>query len=172
LPAVIPGAAPGSLICPITRAISQVRSYYEPCDSHTQLRQDAVVFRMDAKKRVKFGLPPEVTTGRMGYYQKQSQGSSLIVRIFLSCPGQTYVDLPVDDILAGQRTGGDALQAYNHDDPSQPFGEMEYHDPAVLPGQEPLTRGGTSVTHVLAGPDETILEYGSQLLGVNLRDRA
>ena len=92
----------------------------------------------------------------------------MIVRQFLPCPGQEYVDLPVDDILAGGRTGGDALQAYNHNDASQAFGEMEYHDPAVLAGNPPFTRGGRSVTHVLAGPDALIVSYGRKLLGVDV----
>lgn len=157
----------GWLICPTLQPARTVRSYYEPCESHVLVKDHAVLFKIDAKKRVKIGLKPEMTTGQMGYYRQFGALSSLIVRQFLPCLGQAYIDMPVDEILTGQRTGGDALQAYNHNDPSAPFGEMEYHDPAVLAGHEPLTRIGRCITHVLAGLDQAIVKLGSELLGVN-----
>lgn len=164
----------GTLICPTMHPASlhdDVRSYYDPFGSHVKVTHDAVLFRVDAKQRVKMGLLPSMTTGRMGYYNRQNaqQGmSTLIVRSFLPCPGQSYIDLPVDEILEGRRTGGDALQAYNHNDAAMPFGEMEYHDPAIHQSHGPRTLNGRSVTHVLAGPDALVREQGRRMLGVEL----
>lgn len=177
--------AGGTLICPTLLKAESVRSYYEPLDEHVRVTDDAVLFRIDSKKRCKLGLLPELTTGRMGYYKKETHSSSqststkrttsklmstLIVRSFLSCPGQTYIDLPVDEILQGKRQGGDALQAYNHNTSDMAFGEMEYHDPAVLAKNGPASSGGQCVTHVLAGPDELIRQEGKKLLGVALME--
>lgn len=164
----------GTLICPTMQRVAlgdEVRSYYEPLGDHVRVSDDAVLFRVDAKKRIKMGLSPVHTTGRMGYYNRQNAAagmSTLIVRSFLPCPGQSYVDLPVDDILQGRRSGGDALQAYNHNDPDMAFGEMEYHEPAVHQSHGPRTAGGRCVTHVLAGTDELIRQEGKRLLGVEL----
>lgn len=162
--------AGGTLICPTMRPPrdEDVRSYYEPLDAHVKLTGEAVLFRVDAKRRVKLGLWPGVTAGRMAYHrpsQDASGRSTLIVRTFQPCVGMDYIDLPVDDVLAGARTGGDALQAYNHNTQDMPFGEMEYHDPAVCLGDAPMTRRGRCITHVLAGPDAQIKQSGEALLG-------
>lgn len=167
--------AGGTLICPTMCKADSVRSYYEPLGDYVQVMDDAVTFRIDAQKRVKMGLLPEHTTGRMGYYRQAQTGddatekiSTLIVRVFLPCPGQRYVDLPVDEVLAGAHQGGDALQAYNHNDAQMAFGEMEYHDPAVHASGGASSSVGRCVTHILAGPDALIRQAGRNLLGVDL----
>lgn len=156
----------GVLICPTAGQAVHVRSYYDPFGDHVRVSDAGVHFRIDSRKRVKMGIDPVSTLGRMAYYQQHGHVSSLIVRIFAPQPGQAYVDLPVDDILQGQRTGGDALQAYNHNGGGGlSFGEMEYHDPAVLALSPNRTQRHTSVTHVLAGADGDIREFGQRLLG-------
>ena len=113
----------GALVCPVTRAVTP-RSYYEPFgDEHVTVADGAVRFTVDAKRRIKMGLRPEHTTGRMGYHRPLADGqSALIVRVFPVYPGEQYVDVPRDH-PAEQRTGGDALQAYNDDLTYGPFGE-------------------------------------------------
>jgi hypothetical protein len=158
----------GTLICPTTRRV-EPRSYYEPFgDKHVAVDDDRVRFLIDGKHRIKMGVTADATTGRMGYYANHGDVSSLIVRIFAPQPGEPYCDLPRDED-AEQRTGGDALQAYNDDGDAfenTTFGEMEYHDPCLIAGKAPHTRTGASVTHALVGPDDAIKQAGQQLLGV------
>ncbi len=162
----------GTLICPTTRRV-EPRSYYEPFgEKHVVVDDGRVRFLIDGKHRIKMGLHADATTGRMAYYVKHNdEVSSLIVRIFAPQPGEPYCDLP-RDADDSQRTGGDALQAYNDDGdafegpPEVTFGEMEYHDPCLIAGKAPSTRTGTSVTHILVGPDDAIKQAGQQLLGV------
>ncbi len=157
---------PGTLICPTTTRV-QPRSYYDPFgDRHVLADDHAIRFRIDGQRRIKMGVLPEHTTGRMAYYQRREGGgaSTLIVRVFPTLPGETYIDIPRDH-PADQRRGGDCLQAYNDDGTYGGFGEMEHHDPAVIVGGR-ASRTATSVTHLLAGPDEAIRRLGRDLLGV------
>lgn len=178
----------GTLICPTTHR-ADVRSYYDPFgERHVAVDHHAVRFLIDGRRRIKMGLTPEATTGRMGYYRPTTAGNAtLIVRIFGPLPGEPYADLPRDDRrhdLHGTiqqlapPLDGDALQAYNDDgsafggstggDPT--FGEMEHHDPCLVAGFGPMglptTRTATSVTHILAGPDAAVRDAGQHLLGV------
>lgn len=158
----------GTLICPTTANADPLRSYYDSFGpDRVQVDASAVRFGIDSTRCMKMGIRPELTTGRMGYLRQVGDVSTLIVRIFHPQPGRPYVDMPVDEILSGSRLGGDALQAYNHDGSGNiHFGEMEYHDPAVLGSQTVRTVTGTSVTHVLAGPAHQIEQIGRRLLGV------
>ncbi len=161
----------GTLICPTTadpETVNEPTSYYEPFgDRLVQCDKQAVHFLVDSEHKIKMGLRAEHTTGRMGYYRQLDGGqASLIIRIFSPQPGEPYPDIPIS-ADADQRTGGDSLQAYNHSDGgTSGFGEMEYHDPAVIVGQGPASRHGSSVTHILAGPDAEVRSFGQQLLGV------
>ncbi|MCC7409373.1 MAG: hypothetical protein IT442_15020 [Phycisphaeraceae bacterium] len=159
----------GTLVCPVTHK-AEPRCYYDPFGTvHVQSDERQTRFLIDANRRIKMGIPAEATTGRMGYYRRlTSRGggiSTLIVRVFSPLPGEPYVDMPrACDAL--QRIGGDCLQAYNDDGKYGEFGEMEHHDPAVIVGQGPHSRSATSVTHVLAGPDDLVRQTGKMLLGV------
>jgi hypothetical protein len=164
----------GTLICPIVtdpKFVNEPTSYYDPFGNHHVERDDrAVRFLIDSRRKIKMGLKAEHTTGRMAYYRQLDGGlSTLILRIFSPLPGEPYPDIPIT-ADENQRLGGDTLQAYNHhEDGATGFGEMEYHDPAVIVGQGPASRHGTSITHALAGPDETIRSYGEQLLGAPIQ---
>ena len=162
----------GTLICPTTTR-AQPRSYYDPFgDRHVRVDDAAVRFLIDARRRIKMGLRPEHTTGRMGYHRRhEATGSaagweSLILRLFPVSPGEPYVDLPRDH-PADQRRGGDALQAYCDDQTYGRFGEMEFLGPAVIVGGCEY-RHCAAVTHVLAGPPDALREAGRSLLGVPL----
>jgi len=191
----------GTLICPTTINVAESdrytagdqshcstpdagpRSYYEPFgDRHVVVEDDCVRFLIDGKRRVKMGVLPEHTTGRMGYYREVGGGqSSLIFRGFAALPGEPYCDLPRnhpahDAVVKGEdhpeMFRGDALQAYNDDGDAfkgTSFGEMEYHDPCVIAGRGPTSRTGSCVTHVMAGPDDAIKRVGRELLGVEVR---
>lgn len=157
----------GTLICPVTRK-TDPRSYYDPFgDVHVQNDDRQTRFLIDARRRTKMGILPGATIGRMGYYRKLAGAgaSTLIVRHFPALPGEPYVDFP-RACDATQRIGGDCLQAYNDDGKYGSFGEMEHHDPALIVGQGPGVRSATSVTHVLAGPDDLVRQAGKALLGV------
>ena len=168
----------GTLICPTVRELSrgQLRSYYDPLHDHVGVDADAVRFLIDGRRRIKMGIAPEETTGRMGYYRRATpRCSTLIVRIFPTFPGEQYPDVP-RNAAPDVRTGGDVLQAYNddgsgfggHAGSNITFGEMEYHDPAVTAGGR--TSGqGQSVTHVLAGPDAAVRFVGERLLGAPIQ---
>ena len=155
----------GTLICPTTMRVAP-RSYYDSFgDQHVSCDAQAVRFLIDANRRIKMGLRPKHTTGRMGYYRQVQPGfATLIVRVFSVYPDEPYIDIPRDYPI-DQRHSGDALQAYNDDLTFGLFGEMEHHDPAVVVGgcQQ---RTGHSVTHLLAGPDPAIRAAGQALLGV------
>ena len=157
----------GTLICPTTHH-AEPTSYFDPFGPHhVQCDDRAVRFLIDGRRRIKMGIPPEATTGRMGYYRPTGPGeASLIVRVFAPLPGDSYVDLP-RHATSETRLGGDALQAYNDDGTFGDYGELEYHDPALIvePGR-PATRSGTCVTHVLTGPDSTLRQFAHHLLGV------
>ena len=157
----------GTLVCPTTRRVLP-RSYYEPFgDKHVVVDDTSVRFTVDAAHRIKMGLRPEHTTGRMGYYRPLAGGeSSLIVRVFPVYPGELYVDIPRDH-PHDQRSGGDALQAYNDDLTYGPFGEMEFVAPAVMVGGC-TARHTACVTHALVGPDAAVREAGAALLGVSI----
>ena len=154
----------GTLVCPTTQRVKP-RSYYEPFgDKHVVADERRVRFLIDTTRRVKMGLRPEHTTGRMGYYRPLAGGeSSLIVRVFPVVPGERYVDVPRDH-PAEQRSGGDALQAYNDDLTFGAFGEMEFVSPAVTVGGR-AAQHTTCVTHVLVGPDAGVGAGGGMLLG-------
>jgi hypothetical protein len=154
----------GTLICPTLSPVAQPRSYYNPFGPrHVRAGDAAVRFMIDGAHQIKMGLSPSQTTGRMGYHLCDGSGrGTLIVRLFLPQPGEPYVDLPrsSDEVF-----GGDAMQAYNDSGMFGGFGEMEYHEPALVVGRSPSCRSGTSVTYVMAGPDEAIREAGRRLLG-------
>lgn len=164
----------GTLICPTTtdpKVVDEPTSYYEPFgDRHVECDDNAVRFLIDSERKIKMGLKAEHTTGRMGYYRQLDGGmSTLILRIFSPLPGEPYPDIPIASPI-DQRLGGDTLQAYNHSDGgTSGFGEMEYHDPAVIVGDGPSSRHGTSVTHILAGPDASVRAFGEQLLGATIQ---
>ena len=176
----------GTLICPTTTPVTTtsgagasgggasggggLRSYYDPFgESHVICDEQSVRFLVDGQRKIKMGLLAEHTTGRMAYYRKLDPGrSSLIVRIFAPMPGEPYADLPIHEDKT-KRTGGDTLQAYNDDGNAGGFGEMEYHDPALTAADGPASRTGTCITHVLAGPDDTLRAFGRTLLGVPIQ---
>ena len=158
--------AEGQLVCPTLAPDTAARSYYESFgDKHVISDQESVRFLVDGHRQVKMGLSPTQTTGRMGFHRRVGGGSTLIVRIFAPLPGEPYVDLPraSDDTV-----GGDALQAYNDNGMFGGFGEMEFHDPALIVGRPPETRRGSCVTHVLAGEDGAIRVAARLLLGVEI----
>lgn len=183
----------GTLICPTTARVDP-HSYYDPFGhQHVAVDDRCVRFLIDGQRRIKMGIRPEHTTGRMGYYRPPgstpnnisgSNGgaglSSLVVRIFGVFPGEPYCDLLRGDsahdafargVLLESALRGDALQAYNDDGDAfagTTFGEMEYHDPCVVEGCGPGLRTGASVTHVVVGPDEAVRAYGAELLGVEV----
>jgi len=154
----------GVLVCPLVRPLCEPpTSYYDPFGKSVSFAADAVRFHADGKRRMKMGLPPEVTTGRMGYLR----GGTLIVRIFAPLVGEPYVDVPLTSDKAARR-GSDCLQAYSDDGTFGAFGEMEHHDPALIVGAQPMVRSGTSVTHVIAGEVEAVRTAGALLLGADL----
>jgi len=175
----------GTLICPTTAAVDP-RSYYDPFGKyHVDVSDESVRFLIDGQHRIKMGIKPHHSTGRMGYYRELGNGyGSLILRVFAPLPGEPYCDLPRDsqahDAIAQhadhpEQFDGDALQAYNDDGDSFPgtsFGEMEYHDPCVVAPEAdqaasvPLSRTGQCVTHVLVGPPNSVKKLGAELLGV------
>ncbi|QDU34084.1 hypothetical protein KS4_21460 [Poriferisphaera corsica] len=158
----------GTLICPLAQPIETPTSYYEDFgDLHVQWDDTAVRYLIDANRRTKMGIPPEATTGRMGYYREIGSTATLIIRIFPSFPGLPYVDQPISndkDCI----TGGDVLQAYNDDGNYGPFGEMEYHDPGVVVQGTPNKRSGTSVTHILTGSPDAVKTAGKQILNCEI----
>lgn len=157
----------GTLICP-TKGKVQPRSYYDPFgEKHVVSDDDAVRFLIDAKRRVKMGIRPEDSLGKMGYYRPLADGlSTLIYREFSMDLDGTYVDIPRDH-PADQRSGGDALQAYCDDLTYGSFGEMEFVAPAVIVGGAE-SQVSSCVTHVLAGPDNAVRAAGEALLGVSV----
>lgn len=162
----------GTLICPTTRPLkvgNDVTSYYDPFgDCHVQTDGQRLRFLIDGRRRIKMGVRAEWTNGRMGYYRTTAGGRAvLIVRVFNPQPGEPYVDVPRSADIS-TRTGGDCLQAYCDDGTFGGFGEMEHHDPAVIVGSGPAQRGGSFVTHVLAGSDRAVRAAGEALLGVEV----
>ena len=153
----------GTMIYPTTSLVENPRCYFDPFDDqHVCSTERCVRINIDGKKQFKLGLPPAKVTGRAGYYRRRGRDTALIVRILTVLPGEPYVDLPRD---TDERFGGDAIQVYN-DDSGDSFGELEYHDAAIVVGRTSPRRISTSVTHVLAGPDDAVKLAGQMLLGV------
>ncbi|MEM1212857.1 MAG: DUF6786 family protein [Planctomycetota bacterium] len=162
--------APGVLIIPTAQPTQpgDINSYYDPFgDEHVLIEGQAVRFRCDGRRRVKMGLPADLTTGEMAHYRPSANGQSILIhRTFPTHPGETYCDIP-RDFPDDQRLGGDCFQAYNDEGDSfgpavgtsPTFSELEYHDPCLVVGQGPTTRTGTCTTHVLTGPDALIREH-------------
>lgn len=158
----------GTIICPTLHPIDAPHCYFEPFGDHVKTGPGVVSVRIDAQRQFKLGLPPQSCLGRMGYYRRGADGQcTLIVRIFGIVPGAPYVDT-MRSCPDDQRTGGDCLQVYNDDGAYGEFGEMEYHDPGIVVGQHPTSREGTSITHVLAGPQSEVEEAAQWLLGVEI----
>lgn len=156
--------ARGTLVCPIAKPVTAPRSYYSPFgEKHVQVDSRAVRFLIDGRRQIKMGLPPEVTNGRMGYHRPIGDGACFIFRTFTPQPREPYVDLPRD---SDETFGGDCLQAYNDDGRFGGFGEMEYHEPAVVAGRSPVTRTGRCETCVMHGPGGEVLAVAERLLGV------
>lgn len=157
----------GTLICPTTRR-AEVTSYYDPFgEKHVQVEDHRVRFLIDRQRRIKMGIPADATTGRMAYYRVVDGVATLIVRLFNALPGESYVDVP-RSAAPTQRLGTDALQAYCDDGTFGDFGEMEYHDPALVVGQTVPCRTSTCITHAVAGDDVAIRAFGESLLGVSV----
>lgn len=155
----------GTLICPTTRR-AEVTSYYDPFgDKHVQVENRRVRFLIDRQRRIKMGIPADATTGRMAYYRVADGVATLIVRLFNVLPGEPYVDVP-RSAEPTQRLGTDALQAYCDDGTFGDFGEMEYHDPALIVGQSIPRRVATSITHAVAGNENAVRAFGESMLGV------
>ena len=165
-------APTGTLHCPTTLAGASPRSYYDPFgERHVEADADGVRFLIDGKRRVKMGLPAEHVVGRMAFYRPQSDGERAlaVLRLFAPHPGEPYVDVPRD---SDETFGGDCFQAYNHREGIghvPPFGEMEYHDPALIGGSGPRQRIGRCTTHVFTGEDEAIKRAVEPMLGMELR---
>lgn len=158
--------AGGTLVCPTTVKVPRPRIYYGRFSTtHFKIKPDAVHFKIDGRRQLKFGLDPVRTTGRMGYIRKVGRKSTLVFRVFAPAPGEPYVDLPLS---SNDYVGGDALQSYNDSGQFGGFGEMEYHDPAIIAGREPSTRTGASLTHVIAGPDAAVRKAAELLMGVKV----
>lgn len=156
--------ARGTLVCPIAAPVTMPRRYYAPFgDKHVRVDERAVRFLIDGRRQIKMGLPPEVTKGKMGYFRPVGNAATFIFRTFTPQPGQPYVDLPRD---SDETFGGDCLQAYNDDGRFGGFGEMEYHEPAVVVGRQPASRTGRCETLVMAGPAADVLAAAESLLGV------
>jgi hypothetical protein len=168
----------GTLICPTPCNVRSTtdgdwpRSYYDPFGpDHVVVDEGRVRFLIDGRRRVKLGLLPEQTTGRMGYYRRiDAATSSLILRFFAALPGEPYCDLP-RDAPDDHRLGGDALQAYNDDGDvfsGTSFGEMEHHDPCLMAGRGPTSRAGVCVTQIVVGPPDEVRRVGRQILGAGV----
>jgi hypothetical protein len=156
---------PGELICPTVQPVTSPRRYYETYEGRVRCDREAVRFTIDAQRQIKMGIDARHTAGRMAYYRQQEGVSTVIFRAFLPMPGEVYVDLPRD---SDAFFGGDALQAYNDNGGFGQFGEMEYHDPAIVVGRGPQRRSGSCVTHLLAGPDAEVREAVRMLVGVDV----
>lgn len=159
--------AGGVLICPTNKKVDGPRSYYDDYDAHHVIEKNgAVRIKLDGKKRIKIGLSPAQTNGRMGYYRKVGDVHTMVVRLFEVRAEDKYIDLPrsTDDIF-----GGDALQSYNDNAGPQSFGEMEYHDPAVVVGETDAQNGFVH-TLVFAGSESHIAKVCDKWLGVPLKD--
>ncbi|MEX0887318.1 MAG: DUF6786 family protein [Phycisphaeraceae bacterium] len=154
----------GTLVCPTVGPVDQPRAYFDPLGpENVRVDDRAVRFFIGGPGRVKMGLRPDQTAGRMGYYRRvNATMSTLIARSFLPQPGEVYVDLPRE---SEDLVGGDTLQAYSDDGTYGGFGEMEHHEPAIVVGEGPSLRSGTSVTHVFAGPDEAIRDLTRTFVG-------
>lgn len=95
-----------------------------------KIHPDLIYIKAWAGHKYKIGLPPENTTGRLGFITRSRLNESwiLIVKQFSVDPLGTYVDKPP----AEPDRNGDALQCYNsHDASNLPFSEMECHAPAL-----------------------------------------
>ena len=155
----------GALYCPVAVPPNgPPREYYEPLRPEDVSWDDAAVrFAATAAHRIKMGLPPEQTTGRMGYYRRLENGmASFIFRHFLPAPGGTYIDLPRH---SDATSGGDCLQAFCGDDPMDGFCEMEHHEPALIAGTGPQRTSGTCITHAIVGPAESLTPVARRMLG-------
>ncbi|MEM6391704.1 MAG: DUF6786 family protein [Planctomycetota bacterium] len=166
---------PGTLIIPTTREIelANINSYYDPFgDEHVVIDGQSVRFRCDGQRRVKMGLPADLTAGTMAHYRPTTDGQAILIhRTFPTHHEETYCDIPrsfPDD----QRLGGDCFQAYNDEGDSfgpaiggsPTFSEMEYHDPCLAVGTDKTTQTGTCTTHILTGPEALIREHLSTRL--------
>lgn len=162
--------ATGWIILPTIGTVARVRRYYAPFGpNHLKIAPGQVRFLVDGERRIKMGLKAEQLAGRMGYYRPlDAKRASLIVRCFAPQPGQPYADVP---LTQADTLGGDTFQAYNHHAKGivgERFGEMEYHDPAVIQGVGPQSRSNSCVTHVMVGTIRDIQAAGRMLLGVDL----
>ncbi|WP_428389701.1 DUF6786 family protein [Mucisphaera sp.] len=158
----------GVLHCPTVReALAEVTSYYEPFGERVTVDGDGVRFRVDGLAKIKMGIAASATSGRMGYYRETEAGALLMLRAFPSLPGEPYVDVPIS-AESKQRYGRDVLQAYNHDGGPETFGEMEYHDPALVVGRGPEVRSGVSVTHAVFGEAAKVRAVGEAFLGMRV----
>lgn len=160
--------ATGWIIVPTIGTLQKVRRYYAPFgQKHLKIAPRQVRFLVDGQRRIKMGIKAEQLVGRMGYCRKLDRlRASLIVRCFAAQPGQPYADVP---LTQADCFGGDAMQAYNHNAKGVPglgFGEMEYHDPAVVQGSGISSGQAGCVTHVMVGPIADIQAAGEMLLGV------
>jgi len=96
--------------------------------SHTD-RQ--LTCRITGKHAFKFGLAPELVSGRMAYARPVRGGWLVIYREFHPQPWREYCDRPLT--ASGDR--GDAVQVYNDGGEFGGFGEMEFHSPALEVGR-------------------------------------
>lgn len=130
-----------------------------------QREGSVVLFTADGKKRGKIGIPPELSEGIAGAYDKEN---NILTYIKYECPAQSrpYVNAMWEHQESPFK--GDAINAYN-DGPLEdgsimgPFYELESSSPAaaLCPGESIVHKQHT--THI-AGPEEEINEVAYKKL--------
>lgn len=108
----------------------------------------------------KIGLKASSVSGRVGYMRECEDGTSLLLRGFETGADADYADTPWD-------TPGDAgyaLQVFCGGR-EHPFGELEYHSPAIGAASGLCRYVGRSVVYAFSGPRERCEELSRFFVG-------
>lgn len=126
-----------------------------------ELSKNACAFYVNGKSHTKIGYGWDVATGNSAVFSWQGEELSMLYRQFPIIENGYYCDLPFVDAPPDQ-----VLQVWD----GLGFGEMEYHSIAAgdLSGQK--TVSDSSWLHGLRGSQEKIIEVGSEMLGIPLKE--
>lgn len=124
--------APGHIFIPTVDKV-RPKDFFEPTGpSHLQCFEGGVGFLFDGRERHKIAIRAiDLPAGRAAYFRKLTEDAyTIVIRNFFIDPSAEYVDTPWDD----PADRGYALECHNDGGANGPYGELEYHTPAMGSG--------------------------------------
>ncbi len=159
---------PGTMIVPVRKSQSSKMPYnvfMEETFTPERIahNDDALSFKIDGKKREKYGISPEFAGNYIAYLSPLQE--LLIIKKFDVDPEGHYVD----GLWHKPRDNGEVIQMYNSESQTDGFAELECHGPvkALKTGEE---ESHSIDVYIFCGNVEKLKKIGSEIMGIDLNN--